>query len=456
MRGEGSVESGGSGELRREDEHPESRRMVGFREETRRGEYGAEGGENRGEGHLGGNLVECVDEDVFIRRDRLDSRTPESWERERPGTAENRKGPAQWRVYGRARLAAKAPWSAGSAGAGGDLPRMGERRKDTTDVPNNETRPPREGRKRQGERRVQQQGQGGLNVTIPNGPAGDGGRPAVMPAQFDGTTDLDEFMAHFRLCVRANKWDERTAGMYLGISLRGNARRLLSQVALGEELSYYELVQALEQRFQPRNQAESHKALFRSRDRRPDEDLYSYSESLERLARLGYPDADAETICSLAKDRFLDGLKDSQLRYFILYSQPRSLEDAVTVGVRAEAHLNKDRQAARKSDRVFATDATMVEELESLRREFSRELRPLRADFMRELANLRKDLVGQGPSTTGTRPTQKGCFRCGKEGHFRRECPEKGQAEVRTAPPGAAGAGEKEVPASGNGGGPQE
>ena len=299
--------------------------------------------------------MECADDEVFIRRNRTAERPQDGWSPFGPGATRSTQGPAGWRAGAREKSTTHGPWVA-TPGDHGDVPDRTRK-----DLPN-----------RGGERREEDQAAfeqrgptrrvttpagdaGGMNITIPNlaaaAAAATAGRPAVMPAQYDGSTDLDEFMAHFRLCVQANRWDEPTAGMYLGISLRGNARRLLAKMPLGGDGRYMTLVEALEQRFQPKNQADSHKALFRNRDRRPDKDLYAYSERLERLARLGYPEADADTIVSLAKDRFLDGLKDNQLRYFILYSQPRTPEDAVTVGVRAEAHLAKDRESGRKGDR---------------------------------------------------------------------------------------------------------
>ena len=97
----------------------------------------------------------------------------------------------------------------------------------------------------------------------------------------------------------------------------------------------------------------------------------------------------------------------------------------------------KDREGG-KSHRIHATDATMAGELESLRKEVLKELAPLRTDFMRELGMLRKELVG-GNNNGGPRkpfvPYGKGCFLCGKEDHFKRDCPLKGtEADKRTPP----------------------
>ena len=399
------------------EEQSDTHRMVSFRDDNPAPR----------EGRLGGNIVDCSEEEVFLRRNTRDSRResekrPEeaTWTGRETATAGSRGGPSDWPMNGRSSrtggLWEYPPTSSIGAFGDVDIGRDSRTGKDKE--------PGRNGEEQQytptaRPRKVPDVPLGlGLNA-FPNPPgAGGDGRPIVTPAQYDGTTDLAEFMSHFQLCIRANHWDNATAGMFLGLSLRGNARRLLTSVKAGDAGGFHELVGALEKRFQPRNQAESYKALLRNRDRQADEDLLTYGERLEQLVRLGYPEADAVTWNSLAKDRFLDGLRDSQLRYFILYSQARTLEEAVSVGVRAEAHLAKDRESG-KAHRVHATDTTMAGELETLRAEFKTEIGPLRADFMRELALIRKEMEGRR-----TALTKKGCFHCGVEGHFKRDCPQ--------------------------------
>ena len=147
-------------------------------------------------------------------------------------------------------------------------------------------------------------------------------RPAVMPGTFDGEGNLDEFLAHFDLCVLANRWTDREAGLYLGICLDGVARRqLLGGNPVSEE-GYKTLREALVTRFQPPNQTAKYKALLRTRIRKDKESLQHLSEEVSRLSRLAYPTADASTVDTMAKDRFLDALNDPTLKHWIYLSKP--------------------------------------------------------------------------------------------------------------------------------------
>jgi hypothetical protein len=44
---------------------------------------------------------------------------------------------------------------------------------------------------------------------------------------FDGSTSWTNFKSHFEVCSELNEWSQNEKGMYLAISLRGNAQRVL-------------------------------------------------------------------------------------------------------------------------------------------------------------------------------------------------------------------------------------
>ena len=81
-----------------------------------------------------------------------------------------------------------------------------------------------------------------------------------MPGSYDGSTSLMEYLSHFTLVTQVNGWTSQEAALYLGVSLSGPARRLLSGVDLGAADGLERLIAALERRFQPRDQ----EAIYRA------------------------------------------------------------------------------------------------------------------------------------------------------------------------------------------------
>ena len=152
-------------------------------------------------------------------------------------------------------------------------------------------------------------------------------KPIFMPGKYNGTGHLTEYLAHFDLCRRVNGWSHEEAGIFLGLSLEGLARRLLGGVS--PYCGYPAMREALIARFQPKKLGAMYKAMLRGKERAPGECLQAHSEDIERFTRLSYPGADMATISVLAKDRFIESLRDKELQNWIFHDKPETLSEAV-------------------------------------------------------------------------------------------------------------------------------
>ena len=162
------------------------------------------------------------------------------------------------------------------------------------------------------------------------------GKTMMKPATFDGTVAWTDYKAHFEACADLNGWSDEQKGLYLSVSLRGQAQGVFGNLGTGKP-SYKKLVTALEERFAPPNQTELYRVQLRERRQKASETMAELGQDIRRLTNLAYPKAPSDVRETLAKEQFVDALVNSEMRLKIKQARPVDLNDAVRHAVELEA-----------------------------------------------------------------------------------------------------------------------
>ncbi|VDH90009.1 Hypothetical predicted protein, partial [Mytilus galloprovincialis] len=150
----------------------------------------------------------------------------------------------------------------------------------------------------------------------------------VKPCKYDGSTSWIDYLSHFEICALVNNWSENQKGLYLAVSLMGQAQAVLGDLPIS----------ALEERFAPSSQTELYRVKFKERRQKASESLPELCQSIWRLSNLAYPTAPLDVRETLGKEQFIDALVDSEMRLRIKQSQPKCLNDAVRLAVELEGY----------------------------------------------------------------------------------------------------------------------
>ncbi|VDI63801.1 Hypothetical predicted protein [Mytilus galloprovincialis] len=133
-------------------------------------------------------------------------------------------------------------------------------------------------------------------------------------------------------------WSEHQKGLYLAVSLVGQAQAVLGDLPKEKRQIFSDLVYALEERFAPSCQTELYRVQFKECRQKASDTLPGLGQSVRRLSNLAYPTAPLELRDTLAKEQFIDALVDSEMRLRIKQSRPKGLNDAIRLAVELEAY----------------------------------------------------------------------------------------------------------------------
>ncbi|XP_062599620.1 uncharacterized protein LOC134261188 [Saccostrea cucullata] len=186
----------------------------------------------------------------------------------------------------------------------------------------------------------------------------------IKPATYDGTNSWLDYKSHFEACAVVNGWTDDKKGLYLAVSLRGQAQSVLGDLPSDTGQHYQTLVRSLEERFSPPNQTDLYRVQLKERRQRASESIPELGQAIRRLTNLAYASAPGDVRETLAKDAFVDALVDLEMRIPLTHlRRPQNLNEAIRLAVELEDYnrAESSHREARGRLRVSAAEYSSAE-----------------------------------------------------------------------------------------------
>eukprot|EP00117_Sycon_ciliatum_P041308 scpid45019/ scgid30243/ len=260
-------------------------------------------------------------------------------------------------------------------------------------------------------------------------------RPAVMPEAYDGVGDWVEYLQYFNQCARVNEWNDVQKAQYLAVRLRGAAQKFVATVPEARRMEWPQVVEDLSRRFAPPETARQYKSQFRTRRRKPEEDVSRLADDLRSLVHRAYPTMGGDVQEELVRDQLIDSMTPDRLRLRLQENAQRTVQETIEMANHLERVWGNEGTHGRMDDaygvpRQLVTAAVAPSELPTL--EALAKLVEKLSDQVDRIAhpprpNQQFRRGDQVDRVDHYRPEQSRgltCWFCGRMGHRRADCPD--------------------------------
>lgn len=132
-------------------------------------------------------------------------------------------------------------------------------------------------------------------------------------------------------------WLESEKTKQLAMSLRGIAKRVLSELTADALCHYDTLKTLLMQRFCPPERETAYRCEFRNRKCNRDETAADYGYALKRLGSRAFSTIPVMMRESLIVEQYISGLESAELKRHVQFAHPTTLDRAISLAVGFEA-----------------------------------------------------------------------------------------------------------------------